>query len=317
MKILKFGGSSIKSTERVQQMINIVTTTMASVDKMAVVVSAFGGVTDDLIRISRLAASGDESYISELSVLETRHLDTAKALTNIGNQSSILANVKLLFNELEDVLHGVSLIKELTKKSLDFILSFGERLSAYIITEAFKEKGVEEAEYLDARMLIETNKNFGFAIVNNEKSSKNIRDHFAQHISLQIITGFIGSTPDGETTTLGRGGSDYTASLFATALNATEVEIWTDVNGVLTADPRKVKNAFSIKSMSYDEAMEMSRRCAKEEGILVGISSGAALHAARQVAQQSENKGKTIVVIVPSCGERYLSTDLFAHLREE
>jgi aspartokinase/homoserine dehydrogenase 1 len=262
MKILKFGGSSIKTPKRINQMINIVIKSGASNGNMAVIVSAFGGVTDDLIQISNKAAFDDETYRRELEKLENRHFDAVKALININSQSSILANVKLLFNELEDVLHGVSLIKELSNKSLDFILSFGERLSAYIISEAFIQSGIK-TEFLDARLLIETDNNFGFAIVNYEKSSKDIINHFNTQNSLQIITGFIGSTSKGETTTLGRGGSDYTASLFATVLNAEEIEIWTDVNGVLTADPKKVKNSFPIRSMSYEEAMEMSHFGAK------------------------------------------------------
>ncbi len=262
MKVLKFGGSSIKTPERINQMINIVLKSMAIDDKTAVVVSAFGGVTDNLILISNLAASSDESYKDKLEGLEKRHLDAVQALINIKNQSSILANVKMIFNELEDVLHGVSLIKELTNKTLDFVQSFGERLSAYIISEAFKQQDVE-TDFLDTRTVIETDNNFGAAIVDYKKSSENIIQYFNSCKSLQVITGFIASTPNGETTTLGRGGSDYTASLIAAVLNIAEIEIWTDVDGVMTADPRKVKSTYSIKSMSYEEAMEMSHFGAK------------------------------------------------------
>ena len=262
MKVLKFGGSSIKTPERINQMINIVLKSMAIDDKTAVVVSAFGGVTDNLILISNLAASSDESYKDKLEGLEKRHLDAVQALINIKNQSSILANVKMIFNELEDVLHGVSLIKELTNKTLDFVQSFGERLSAYIISEAFKQQDVE-TDFLDTRTVIETDNNFGTAIVDYKKSSENIIQYFNSCKSLQVITGFIASTPNGETTTLGRGGSDYTASLIAAVLNIAEIEIWTDVDGVMTADPRKVKGTFPIKSMSYEEAMEMSHFGAK------------------------------------------------------
>lgn len=262
MKILKFGGSSIKTPKRISQMINIVKKAGASKGNMAVVVSAFGGITEDLITTSTIASSGNELYKTNLEKIENRHFDAVKKLIDINNQSSVLTTVKLLFNELEDVLHGVLLIKELSDKSSDFILSFGERLSAYIISEAFKQSGIK-TEFLDARKVIETDSSFGFALVNIEKSSKKIIEHFNNHKLLQIVTGFIGATSKMETTTLGRGGSDYTASLFAKILNAREIEIWTDVSGVLTADPNKVKNTFPIKSMSYEEAMEMSHFGAK------------------------------------------------------
>ncbi len=262
MKILKFGGSSVETPERIKQVVNIVSNLMNSDDKVLVVVSAFGGVTDDLISVSNLAASGDESYKHKLEAIEKRHLDAVQALIKIKDQSSILANVKMVLNELEDVLHGVFLIKELTNKTLDFTQSFGERLSAFIISEAFKQQNAETG-FLDTRIVIETDNNFGAAIVNYKKSSENIIQYFNNCKSLQVITGFIASTPNSETTTLGRGGSDYTASLIASVLNVSEIEIWTDVNGVLTADPRKVKNTFSIKSMSYEEAMEMSHFGAK------------------------------------------------------
>ena len=262
MKILKFGGTSVKSPKRINQMINIVKNSGASKGNMAVVVSAFGGVTEELITTSKIASSGNESYKTNLEYIENRHFDSIKKLLNINNQSSVIAYIKLLFIELEDVLHGVFLIKELSKKSSDFILSFGERLSAYIISEAFKQSGIK-TEFLDARKVIETDNSFGFAVVNTKKSSEKIIEYFKNHKSLQVVTGFIGSTYNEETTTLGRGGSDYTASLFATVLKAKEIEIWTDVSGVLTADPKKVKNTFSIKSLSYEEAMEMSHFGAK------------------------------------------------------
>ncbi len=262
MKILKFGGSSIKTPKRIKQIINIVTKSGASKGNMAVIVSAFGGVTDDLIQICNIAATGNESYKINLEELENRHFEAIKYLIDINIQNSVIANVKLLFNELEDVLHGVLLIKELSNKSSDFILSFGERLSANIISEAFKQAGIK-TEFLDARNVIETDNTFGSALVDLENSTKKITEYFNNHKSLQIVTGFIAATSNNETTTLGRGGSDYTASLLATVLNAKEIEIWTDVSGILTADPKKVKNTYPIKSMSYEEAMEMSHFGAK------------------------------------------------------
>jgi aspartokinase/homoserine dehydrogenase 1 len=197
-----------------------------------------------------------------LRLLENRHLDAVRDLIGIQKQSSVIAQVKFTFNELEDVLHGVFLVKERTPRTLDYIMSFGERLSAYIIAEAIKDQKID-ANYLDARKVVCTDNHFGHARINFSLTNQRIQEYFASHDSLQIITGFIGSSPSGETTTIGRSGSDYTAAIFAAALNATSLEIWTDVDGMMTADPRKVKKAFTVKEMTYEEAMELSHFGAK------------------------------------------------------
>src|SRR5690606_23764937 len=147
--------------------------------------------------------------------------------------------------------------KERTPRTLDYIMSFGERLSAFIIAEAMKDQDIA-AEYLDARTLIATDNHFGSAKVNFEVTNPRITSHFTSHTAVQVITGFIAAAETGETTTLGRSGSDYTAAIFAAALGATDLEIWTDVNGMMTADPRLVKKAFTVPRMSYEEAMELS-----------------------------------------------------------
>lgn len=257
MKILKFGGTSVATPQNLEKVISIINHPKKIKAEIAVVVSAFGGVTDDLIDISHLAAEGNESYQESLRKLEMRHLTAVKTLIEIRLQSTVLAQVKLLINELEDVLHGIFLIRELTPKTLDFVLSFGERLSAFILAETLRSRDID-AEFLDAREVIQTNAEFGKAKVDLATSYQNIRGWFASHPALQIITGFLGATPKKETTTLGRGGSDYTAALFGAALDAKEVEIWTDVDGLMCADPRKVPGAFSISRMSYEEAMEMA-----------------------------------------------------------
>jgi len=180
----------------------------------------------------------------------------------VTTQSSILAQVKIQINELEDVLHGIYLVKERTPRTLDYIMSFGERLAAYIISEAFIDKGFS-VEFLDARKVIRTDNQFGYAKVDFEITNKLIRDHFKHHTDVQIITGFVATSESGETTTLGRSGSDYTAAIFAGALQASSLEIWTDVDGMMTADPRLVKKAFTVPQMSYEEAMELSHFGAK------------------------------------------------------
>lgn len=260
MKVLKFGGSSVATPERIQSVIEIVKPYLNG--EVAVIFSAFGGVTDTLIQISALALEGKLEYKNKLSELEKRHLSAVRELVNIQKQSGILAQVKFMVNELEDVLHGVFLVKERTTRTLDYIMSFGERISAYIISEAFKNQG-HPAEFLDARKVIRTDSNFGHAKVDFEVTNKLIREYFKHHQNVQIITGFVATSESGETTTLGRSGSDYTAAIFAGALKASDLEIWTDVDGMMTADPRKVKKAFTVPQMSYEEAMELSHFGAK------------------------------------------------------
>jgi len=262
MKILKFGGSSVGSSEKIINVINIISSVLRKDKKIVVILSAFQGITDELIKISELASIGNNKYQELFKDLDHRHILAAKDLISIKKQSNILANIKLSLNELEDVIHGVYLVKELSPRTLDFILSFGERLSAYIIANALSDKGIP-SEYLDSRKLVRTDNNFGNAKVDFEITTKQIKDYFKSHNQLQVITGFIGTTVNNETTTLGRGGSDYTAAIFGAALNASEIQIWTDVDGVMTADPRKVKNAFSLPHITYEEAMELSHFGAK------------------------------------------------------
>jgi len=262
MLVLKFGGSSVGNAERIKNVLNIVIGSYKKNKKIAVIFSAFQGVTDKLIALSEAASSGNTSYLEQLQELKSKHIEIAKELVPPKNHAKLLEKLNLRISELEDVLHGISLTKELTTRTSDFIVSFGERFSAYIISEALIGRGIN-TEYLDSRTLIKTNNNFGSARVNFEATNCNIQRYFNKHKKLQIITGFISSTDNNETTTLGRGGSDYSASIFGAALNAKEIEIWTDVDGVMTADPRKVKNAFSLNTMSYEEAMELSHFGAK------------------------------------------------------
>jgi bifunctional aspartokinase / homoserine dehydrogenase 1 len=250
----------VATPARIQSVIGIIEPYLKA--DVAIVFSAFGGVTDSLIQMSAQALEGDQNYKLKLSEIEKRHLEAVRSLVGVHKQSSILAQVKFMMNELEDILHGVFLVKERTPRTLDYIMSFGERLSAYIISEAFRAKGLP-AQFLDARTVIRTDNNFGYAKVDFEKTNKHIRDHFKNHQDVQIITGFIATSETGETTTLGRSGSDYTAAIFAAALGASDLEIWTDVDGMMTADPRLVKKAFTVPQMSYEEAMELSHFGAK------------------------------------------------------
>ncbi len=262
MKVLKFGGTSVGSADTIRRVSDIIKNQLASGEKIVVVTSAMKGVTNDLVGAGRIAAMDDENYKKITEQIINLHINTIKELIHIKSQSSVIAQLKFLTNNLEDLLHGVYLLKELSLRTLDLGLSFGERFSSLIIAAYLNQLGIP-SEWLDARQLIKTNDNFGNAKVHEAITYENIDRYFEMHEKLQVVTGFIGSTLKGETTTLGRGGSDYTAALFGAALNASEIQIWTDVDGVLTTDPKKVREAFSQPVLSYIEAMEMSHFGAK------------------------------------------------------
>lgn len=262
MKVLKFGGTSVGSAENMRRVAAIVEDYQKKGSEIALVVSAMSGVTNRLIALGGVAVSGDESYLVELERLRTLHNDTLKQLNDGKLHPEGRDIIDKHFSELKDLLHGVFLIKELSPRSLDLIQSFGERLSANLITLFLQKKGLQ-ATCLDTRKVIKTDSHFGNAKVNFRETNALIRDYFEHTKGVVVATGFIASTDHNETTTLGRGGSDYTASILAAALEAEEVEIWTDVDGVMTADPRKVKEAYSMTRLSYVEAMEMSHFGAK------------------------------------------------------
>ncbi|MFK7936562.1 MAG: bifunctional aspartate kinase/homoserine dehydrogenase I [Saprospiraceae bacterium] len=262
MKVLKFGGSSVAKPERIEGIINILKDYYTRGEKFTVVCSAFGGVTDSLIDMSTRAAAGDESYQELFAAFQKRHVEAAKALLSKETLKRELPKLKENHNVLKNLLYGVFLVREASLRTMDYVLSFGERNSNFIIALALSDNGVN-AKFLDARKVIRTDKNFSAAKVDFPQSYELIRNYYKENPEVQIVTGFIGSAKGGLTTTLGRGGSDYTASLLAAGLDAEHVEIWTDVNGVLTADPRKVKKAFTIPTMTYAEAMEMSHFGAK------------------------------------------------------
>lgn len=257
MKVLKFGGSSVGTPDALTNAIEIITSSQKE-DRLVVVVSAFRGVTDQLLHVAELASEGDQSYTEILHEIETRHYQTIKKVLPAKGQSDVITEFKITFNELEDVLQGVSLIHELTPKTLDFIVGFGERFSALVLAACLNQKGIV-ARFTDTRPLIKTDNNYGSARVLVAQTYQNINSYMDHHDENVIVaTGFIASTEKNESTTLGRGGSDYTASIFGSALSAEAIEIWTDVDGLMTADPRKVKRAFSVENASYEEAMELS-----------------------------------------------------------
>ncbi|MDR2304568.1 MAG: aspartate kinase, partial [Treponema sp.] len=264
MLILKFGGTSVGSPEAVRNIISILNDPEHREKDGVVVVSALSGVTDSLISQACLAEGGDVSYGLRVRELRERHANMAAAFLKGSDMEAALADLDKLFGELTRYLDGIALLGELSKRILDSIMSFGERLSASLITRIFLAEGID-ADFVDSRNLLRTDSNFGNARCLREISFSNIRSRLKSGRGgrIKVVTGFIGSTEGGVTTTLGRGGSDLSAAIFGAALAVEFVEIWTDVDGILTADPRLVKNAFTIEEISYVEAMELSHFGAK------------------------------------------------------
>lgn len=262
MQVLKFGGTSVGSTQAIEQVCGIVAKYKRK-GTMALVVSAMSGTTDKLIQCGQLAGLQQEQYKSLLQEIETRHLDTIRGLFPITVQSSLLSQVKKQLNQLESLCEGIFQVGELSKRSLDKIMSFGELLSSWLVAEKLKQLGLS-ATWKDSRELIATDAQFGHALVDFDVTDHQVTSYF-QHQSSDfvVLPGFIATTADKETTTLGRGGSDYTAAIVAAAMDANVLEIWTDVSGMMTADPRLVPQAIPIPRISYEEAMELSHFGAK------------------------------------------------------
>lgn len=262
MQVLKFGGTSVANAENIGKVAAVVSNA-AQKERTVVVVSALGGVTDLLLQAGQLASEGQESYKEKLALVEQRHLDTVKQLIPVAQQSQLLSLVKKTCNDLEDLCNGIFLLGELTSRSKDRIASYGEWLSSQIISAALQTRGLNNT-WLDARRLIVTDSQFTAAQVDMPATQANLQQCFADSDApLFLVPGFIAADRQGITTTLGRGGSDYTAAIIAAAVQASVLEIWTDVSGMMTADPRLTPNARIIPHISYQEAMELSHFGAK------------------------------------------------------
>lgn len=255
MKVLKFGGSSVGSAENILRVKSIVESQQES---CIVVVSALGGVTDQLITLATTAMQRTSTMEADLRAMEQRHLDVVNALVSSEKQESLIASIKSMFTEISDILRGVYLLREISPKTQDLLLSYGELLSATIISEV-----IPNGRFYDARKFIRTNAAFGAARVDFDLTNALIDEQFKVLDHTPVIPGFIASSEQDETTTIGRGGSDYSAAIVAAALDATALEIWTDVDGFMTADPDKVSKAFAIERLTYAEAMELSHFGAK------------------------------------------------------
>lgn len=308
MQVLKFGGSSVANAENIKKVIAIIKQ-KATAGQTIVVVSALGGITDLLLMSSKEAAAGNENYTSLLIEIEQRHLQAIRELIPVKSQSSLLSFVKKYCNEIEGICNGIFLLGELTDRTRDRIMSYGELLSSGIIAAALKEDN-NEAHWMDSRQLILTNAMYGNATADLPASYQRIKEYLAANpFQLYIAPGFIAANAEGIFTTLGRGGSDYTAAIFAAATDASILEIWTDVSGMMTADPRLVANARIIPQISYQEAMELSHFGAKviypptiqpvmSKGISVRIKNTFAPNDSGTIIQQQvSNAGSSITGI--------------------
>ncbi|MDO8576677.1 MAG: aspartate kinase [bacterium] len=257
IKVLKFGGTSMGSASAIKKVIAIIRKPQQDARIAAVVVSAMSGVTNELIKCAQLASAKKTTYKNVLRSLERRHIDVVGELVSPRYRAKTLACVDELFRQLESVVEGTYRLQELSPAGMSYIMSFGERLSGHILAGALLERHVR-CEYLNARHVITTDEHFESAAVNFARTDKAVRAYFKKHTSLQVVTGFIGATPDGKTTTLGRGGSDYSAAIVGAALRAKAIEIWTDVSGIMTADPRLVSEAKVVPELSFEEAGELA-----------------------------------------------------------
>ena len=259
MRVLKFGGTSVGSVETINKVIEIVSTASKK-EPIIVVLSAVGGITDSLLSAG-IAARDRTDYVSIFEDIKKKHLDFAEAL--IKKDEDTHAGLNSLLDQLAQLLHGVSLINELSPKTVDKLLAYGELLSSTLITAALRSHQLDVAKK-DSRELITTNEKHTKALVNYTVSNAQITDYFASaKEKITVLPGFIARTTNGETSTLGRGGSDFTAAIVAAAIDVKEVEIYTDVSGMYTANPKLVKQARPIADISYHEAMELSHFGAK------------------------------------------------------
>ncbi|TXD53417.1 bifunctional aspartate kinase/homoserine dehydrogenase I [Polaribacter sp. IC063] len=259
MKVLKFGGSSVANSENIKKVLAIIENASKE-DKVAIIVSAFGKTTDQLLSASHKALEDITLSKEILETIKELHFNVIDALIT-QNKEEVLKEVHILFNRLESIYEGVFLLQELSDKTLAKVSSFGERLSSFIIANAAKE--TLDATHGESSDLIFTNDNYLNAQVNFKITNKNIIDFFDKNKhQITVLGGFISSN-NIEITTLGRGGSDFSAAIYAAALQVDELQIWTDVSGMFTANPRVVKQAFPINEISYEEAMELSHFGAK------------------------------------------------------
>lgn len=256
MKVLKFGGTSVGTVESLRNVKSIVE---SADEPVIVVVSALGGLTDKLISTARVAAAGGDAYFADYQAMVKRHHDIIEGIVPQEKRQQLYVIVNALLDELGNIYKGVSLIRDLSQRTIDIIVSYGERLSSAIITRI-----IRDARLFDSRYFIKTLDQFGKHVLDNDATQKLVHATFDNaSFKVAIVPGFISTDANGDITNLGRGGSDYTAAILAAALDARVLEIWTDVDGFMTADPRVIENTYVIDHLSFIEAMELCNFGAK------------------------------------------------------
>ena len=301
MKVFKFGGTSVGSSENIKKVMTILENNSEN-ERIAVIVSAVGGITDKLLKVADLAINKDDSYKQLLEEIRTQHITIIDDLIIDDKNNLVKETVLKRLVGLENLLNGLFLINELSPKTTDKLLSFGESLSSYIIANALQVKGLD-AVLKNSQELIITNDDFTKATVIADRTNQNIKSYFEKNSNrITVLPGFVSTSESGEQTTLGRGGSDYTAALIAAALDVAELQIWTDVSGMFTTNPKMVKQALPIKKITYQEAVELSHFGAKvlypptvqpvlDKGIPIWIKNTLAAHDEGTLITDSNGNG--------------------------
>ena len=309
---MKFGGTSVEDPAAINRTASIVASRVAAGKQTVVVVSAMARVTDQLLRAAAAAAKGDRTGALAISSrLRARHRDTACALIKTPCDVSALGNlIEQKFDSLDEILRGLAAILELTPRISDLVVSYGERLSSRIIAAAFAERSINAA-HIDAREVIVTDSQFGKAVPLDGLIEKRAVEHLRpllDHGRVPVMGGFIASNEQGITTTLGRGGSDFTAALLGGALAAEAIEIWTDVDGIMTSDPRVCPDALRVKVISFEEAAELAYFGAKvlhPATILPAVRKNIPVLVLN--SKNPGNEGTRITSISPHCGSPFKS----------
>lgn len=310
--VMKFGGTSVEDAAAINRTASIVAGRVAAGRQPVVVVSAMARVTDQLLRAGSAAANGDRTGALAISSrLRARHRDTAAALIKNPTEGSATCNfIEQKFDQLDEILRGLSAILELTPRVSDLVASYGERLSSRIIASAFAERGID-AVHVDSRDIIVTDSQFQKAVPIDALIEKRATEHLRPHLNgsrVPVVGGFIASNEAGVTTTLGRGGSDFTGALIGGALTADAIEIWTDVDGIMTSDPRVCPDALRVKVISFEEAAELAYFGAKvlhPATILPAVKKNIPVLVLNSKNPNSE--GTRIIPVAPHCNSPFKS----------
>jgi aspartate kinase len=310
--VMKFGGTSVEDPAAIGRTAVIVAGRVAQGKQPVVVVSAMAKVTDQLLRAATCAAAGDRTGALAISSrLRSRHRDTAAALVKTPADCTALQNlIDQKFDSLDEILRGLAAILELTPRVSDLIVSYGERISSRIVAAAFLEREIDAA-HVDAREIVVTDSQFQRAVPQDAIIEKRVNQHLIPHIAagrVPVMGGFIGSNEAGITTTIGRGGSDFTGALIGSALSADAIEIWTDVDGIMTADPRVCPDALRVKIISFEEAAELAYFGAKvlhPATILPAVKKNIPVHVLN--SRNADSEGTRITSLAPHCSSPFKS----------